>query len=59
MFLEQIPDNAIFIRLGYLEVSAFGRLAIFTVLLLAAILIFRPKLQIRSFRHQRIVRKST
>jgi hypothetical protein len=42
MLVEQIPENAIFIKVGYVEVSAFGQLAICTVFLLAvAVLIFR------------------
>jgi hypothetical protein len=42
MLLEQIPENAIFVKLGYVEVSAFGQVAVCTVFLLAlAVLIFR------------------
>jgi hypothetical protein len=44
MPLERVPENAIFLKLGYLEVSAFGQLAIMTVLLLAlGVLLLRWK----------------
>jgi hypothetical protein len=42
MLLAQTPANAIFIKVGDFEVSAFGQLAVCTVFLLAvAVLIFR------------------
>jgi hypothetical protein len=42
MLVELIPENAIFIKVGYVEVSAFGQLAICAVFLLAvALLTFR------------------
>jgi hypothetical protein len=42
MLLDEIPANAILIKIGDLQVSAFGQLAVCTVFLLAiAVLVFR------------------
>jgi hypothetical protein len=45
MLIEQIPENAIFLKVGYLEVSAFGQLAILAVFLLAVVVLILRRIR--------------
>jgi hypothetical protein len=47
VLLEKVPENAIFLKVGYLEVSAFGQLAILTVFLLAVVVLILRSIRSR------------
>ena len=45
MLPESVPENAIFLKLGYLEVSAFGQLAISIVFVLAVLVLILRRMR--------------
>jgi|tagenome__1003787_1003787.scaffolds.fasta_scaffold18285756_1 hypothetical protein len=47
MLPEKFPENAIFLKVGYLEVSAFGQLAILTVFILAVVVLILRSIRSR------------
>jgi len=48
MFLEKLPSEAIFIRLGLFEVSAFGSFAIIAMVVLAILMLAAHRRKSRS-----------